>query len=99
MGKRFYHCGKCNKRLIERLPNGLWKFIFGRDKNKNHNPPVQLLILGNIKIRCFRRTKLEDGSYLECGHWNTFNFWPHRDFINQPEEAEESLAETNNQQL
>lgn len=26
----FVYCEKCGKKLIERLPNGLWKFVFGK---------------------------------------------------------------------
>jgi hypothetical protein len=92
MKGKFFHCSKCGKRMIERLPNGIWKFIFGG----KDNPPIQMYIAGNVKMRCFRRIRLEDGSYEECGHWNTFSFWPHPKYNNPAKGREENLAETPN---
>jgi len=65
--KVFFHCSKCKKRLIERLPNGLWRFMFGKKPEKDGRPPVDIFIHGSIKIRCIKRS---------CGHWNIFNFTP-----------------------
>lgn len=62
--KNFVVCEKCGKKLIERLPNGLFKFVFG---GKQNPPPVELFIYGSIKMRCLRRS---------CGHWNTVSFLP-----------------------
>ena len=82
--KMFLYCGKCNKKLIERLPNGLFKFVFGK------GAPVQLIVFGSIKIRCFRKTVIDvdkdtgRNKYEECGHWNTFNFFPGKEDFNQP---------------
>jgi hypothetical protein len=73
--KMFMYCRKCNKKLIERLPNGLFKFVFGRDSNKKSDPPVQILIFGSVKIRCFRKFKV--GENIEkCNTWNIFDFFP-----------------------
>ena len=62
--KSFVCCEKCGKRLIERLPNGVFKFIFG---GKQQLPPVELYIYGSIKMRCLRKN---------CRHWNEFTFLP-----------------------
>ncbi len=69
--KSFLYCEKCGKRLIERMPNGLFRFIFGKKKDNGGKlgdySPVYLLIHGSIKIRCLSRN---------CGHFNTFNYFP-----------------------
>jgi hypothetical protein len=62
--KNFVVCEKCGKKLIERLPNGLFKFVFG---GKNQPAPVEILIYGSIKIRCLRRS---------CRQWNNINLLP-----------------------
>ena len=92
MAKRFYHCKYCGKRMIERLPNGCWKFVFGKDKETAGEPPVHMIIFGSLKMKCLRRS---------CGKFNTFYFWPKVKF-NQSDEIEvepissqsEVLAET-----
>lgn len=63
----FVFCPKCGKRLIERLPNGLWKFVFGSDKERKDSPPVYMLIHGNIKMKCLRR---------KCDQFIILNFFP-----------------------
>jgi len=68
--KTFIYCEKCGKKLIERLPNGMWHFLFGK-RNTNGPSPVEMYIHGSVRIKCIRRT---------CGHWNTLNYFPH---INQ----------------
>jgi len=65
--KDFVYCSKCGRRLIERLPNGLWRFRFGRNPEDPGDPPVEILIHGNIKIKCFRKS---------CKHFNTLNYFP-----------------------
>jgi len=65
--KMFIHCEVCGKRLIERLPNGLFKFLFGRNPDRPGDPPVQLLIHGSIKMKCWSEL---------CRSWNTFNYFP-----------------------
>lgn len=67
MTKNFCYCEKCNKKLIERLPNGLWKFVFGKKAESAKTPPVYMVIHGSIKMKCIRRS---------CGHWNVFNYFP-----------------------
>jgi uncharacterized protein YehS (DUF1456 family) len=65
--KLFINCEKCGKRLIERLPNGLWKFVFGKNLEELGEPPVEMLIQGNIVIKCLRRS---------CRYKNQLNFFP-----------------------
>jgi len=65
--KSFVCCEKCGKRLIERLPNGLFRFEFGRDLDRPGEPPVEIEIYGSIRIKCLRRT---------CGHINIIDFFP-----------------------
>jgi hypothetical protein len=65
--KNFICCEECGKRLIERLPNGLYRFVFGRNPNDPGNPPVDITVHGNIKIKCLRRS---------CGHINILNYFP-----------------------
>jgi len=81
VGKRiFIQCELCGKRLIERLPNGLWSFSFGRPAPEDRNnpteiekiAPVRLLVHGSIKIRCLRKScRLKHPD-----HWNVLNFFP-----------------------
>jgi len=95
-GKMFFHCEKCGKRLIEKLPGGLWRFVFGRSHRdedvpiSEKFPMVEMLVHGSIKMRCFRRAcRLE---YPD--HWNTFNFFP----VNLPpkiQSKEEDYSGTN----
>jgi hypothetical protein len=54
----FVNCDKCGKRLIERK-NNIWHFAFG--KSIDGPPPVELFIIGTVKIKCIRKS---------CGHWN-----------------------------
>ena len=81
--KNFYVCEMCGKKLIERLPNGLWKFVFGRNPEDMSKPPVKMLIRGSLKMNCLRRT---------CSHDNILPYFPQSaDFqeedksISQPE--------------
>ena len=67
--KMFYKCEKCGKLLIERRPNGLWYFVFGKSKKF---VPVEMHIHGNVKMRCLRRSCRR--AYPT--HWNIFNFFP-----------------------
>jgi hypothetical protein len=68
--KLFMICEKCGKKIIERKPNGLFHFIFGKRRDKEGNfldfCPVDIIIHGSIKMRCLSRT---------CGHWNIFNYF------------------------
>jgi len=76
MPKTFVFCEKCGKKLIERMPNGLWKFVFGKKSEGTSYPPVYMIIHGSLKMKCIRKS---------CGYWNTFNYFP----SNQPK-AEKS---------
>ncbi len=62
----FVYCEKCNKKLLERKPNGVWRFRFGRIQGKDETI-VDILIYGSLQFKCTRRT---------CGHINTLNFFP-----------------------
>lgn len=84
--KNFIVCEKCGKKLIERLPNGLFKFVFG---GKQYPPPVELYVHGSIKMRCLRRS---------CAHWNVISFLPN---FNSPvyqsdTKSESKLSENSN---
>jgi len=70
MERNFVFCEKCGKKLIERLPNGLYRFVFGRNPEDPGNPPVDMTVHGNLKIKCLRRT---------CGHMNILNYFPFED--------------------
>ena len=63
----FIYCEKCGKKLIERLPNGLWKFVFGKSTEAHREAPVNIEIHGSLKIKCLRRS---------CGHQNILNYFP-----------------------
>ena len=74
MSKRiFFYCQICGKKLIERLPNGLWRFAFGRSIQENGKPPVDMQIHGSLKMRCLRRSCRNENP----DHWNVLNFFPH----------------------
>lgn len=61
----FIVCEKCGKKLIERLPNGLWRFKFG--KREGGVPVVDMEIHGSIKMACIKRS---------CHHINLLNYFP-----------------------
>ena len=67
MEKHFVCCEKCGKKLIERQANGLWRFIFGKRKEGESEPPVQMEIYGSIRMKCLRRS---------CGYVNVLNYLP-----------------------
>lgn len=76
----FMKCEKCGKNLIERLPNGLLRFCFGKpspdDKTcvspADYIVPVEIMIHGSIKMKCLRKScRLRDPD-----HWNIMNFFP-----------------------
>lgn len=64
--RRFVYCEKCGKKLIERLPNGMFRFMFGKNKDSGRTP-VDMFIYGSVKMKCIKGT---------CQHWNIFNFFP-----------------------
>ena len=59
------NCSACGKKLLERMPNGCWKFQFG--SRDNGIPVVDMEIQGSIKMQCLRRS---------CRHINVLNFFP-----------------------
>lgn len=61
----FVICEKCGKKLIERLPNGIWRFRFG--KREGGVSVVDMEIHGSIKMKCLKRT---------CNHINVLNYFP-----------------------
>jgi hypothetical protein len=63
----FIVCERCGKKLIERKPNGIFHFMFGKPGEGNIIAPVEMFIQGNVKIRCLRRG---------CGHWQILNYLP-----------------------
>jgi hypothetical protein len=62
----FVDCIKCGKHLIEKNPNGLWYFCFGKTPGELI-APVEMYIFGSIKIKCMRKS---------CNHWNTLTNFP-----------------------
>ncbi len=62
----FIYCEKCGKKLLERQPNGIWHFKFGKIPGKTETI-VDILFHGSLKFKCTRRS---------CGHVNTLNFFP-----------------------
>jgi len=82
MDRMFIHCAKCGKRLIERKPNGLFVFMFGKNGN---SPAVYIEIHGSVKIKCFRPS---------CGHLNVINFFPEQ--FKATQEVEHGKIRANN---
>ena len=68
----FIHCEKCGKKLIERLPNGLWRFRFG--KRDSSEPVVDMEIHGSLKMVCIRRT---------CRHPNILHYFPNQSIVEE----------------
>jgi len=75
MSSNYVHCSLCGKVLLERQANGLWRFIFGRDKIHGF-AVVDIQIYGSIKMRCLRRRCRAE----HPNHWNVFNFFPNQEF-------------------
>jgi hypothetical protein len=69
----FLHCSVCGKRVLERMPNGLFHFVFGKSQDEPGNAPVEMFIHGSLKMRCLRRSCRTENPE----HWNIFNFFPH----------------------
>lgn len=68
----FMRCELCGKKLIERMPNGLWRFVFGKNPESPDLPPVEIQIHGSLKMRCLRRScRTENPNF-----WNILNFFP-----------------------
>jgi hypothetical protein len=69
--RSFRTCERCGKKLIERLPNGMWMFQFGQRVKGGEviDPyvPVEIYIHGSLKIKCLSR---------QCNHFNVFHYFP-----------------------
>jgi hypothetical protein len=63
---KFIHCKKCGKRLIKRLPNGIWEFVFGKKEEDSRRPPVCIEVFGSIRMKCLN---------AECDHETVLNFF------------------------
>jgi hypothetical protein len=75
MSEKYVNCPHCGRRLIGRLSNGVWHFVFGKAISEHSNfVPVELFINGSLQIRCFRR---------DCGKMVTLNYFPNTDTIDQ----------------
>ena len=64
--KKVFICCKCGKRLMERLPDGTLHFLFGK-KGDFSSSPVDILIRGNVRIRCLKRS---------CKEWTDITLLP-----------------------
>ena len=69
MKSSFIKCEKCGKTLMERLPNGLFRFLFGKAPVTGA-PIVNMMISGSIKMLCIRKS---------CKHPNILHFFPFKD--------------------
>jgi len=90
--KMFVNCEKCGKKLIERLPNGLWKFAFGQMTGQSRSP-VEMLIHGSIKMRCLRRSCRSE----HPDHWNMLYYFPNRNLFDYAPPNQLSAEQTENQ--
>lgn len=61
------YCEVCGKKLIRKLPGGLYEFKFGKKDEEDGRPPVMMLVQGNIKMNCLRRG---------CDHETILNQFP-----------------------
>lgn len=66
MSGHFIFCEKCGKKLLTRLPNGLWQFKFGKREGSSE-PVVDMEIHGSLRMKCTRRT---------CKHVNVLHYFP-----------------------
>jgi len=60
-------CEKCGKKLLQRMPNGLFSFKFGRTNDVDNTPIVDLKVHGSLTMLCLKR---------DCRHRNVFNYFP-----------------------
>ena len=79
--KCFLYCVKCHKKLLVRLPNGLFHLAYGNIRLPDGTlvegkPKIDLLIFGSVRIKCYSKV---------CEAWNVFNFFPNTpvDFVEQ----------------
>lgn len=78
MEEKFIMCPHCGRKLLTRLPNGLWHFVFGKPRTGGF-VPVEIFVHGSLKIKCFRR---------DCGKFVTLNYFPPNDIIGEPNNDE-----------
>ena len=83
-------CTVCGKKIIERLPNGIWRFIFGKGAEGVSKPPVEMQIHGSLKMRCLRRSCRHN----KPDHWNVLNFFPNIKLLPNRSESEERKQNT-----
>ena len=78
MKKMFRYCEKCKRPLIERLPNGLWVFVYGKRPENiagtldDEIAPIVIKIQGSVKMKCFRK----ECRFKHPNHWNIFHYFP-----------------------
>ncbi len=72
MKRSFFRCEKCGKKLIERMGNGCWRFVFGKTGDASQFIPVEMKIHGSLVMRCLRRTCRRENP----NHWNVLNYFP-----------------------
>ena len=71
--KIFVTCKMCGKKLIQRMPNGLWHFMFGKSRETEESfIPVNMYIHGSLKMRCISRECRKKHSE----HWNDLEYFP-----------------------
>ena len=64
-------CERCKLPLIQRLPNGIWKLKWGKQKEGEDDwVPIEMYVHGSLKFKCFRKF---------CAQWNTLNYLPNID--------------------
>lgn len=90
----FVNCEKCGKRLIARLSNGLWYFVFGRKKTEDGQLlkfcPVEIYIHGSLKMKCLDR---------ECDHWNILHYFPSTNQMIRDGDLQSELKQSNSENL
>lgn len=84
----WHFCAKCGKKMIKRLPNGLWHFAFGRRKwmtgSTGNKCPVNLFIHGSVRIQCLSES---------CRYMNTFTYFPNNPVKSESNESEEEIVQ------
>ena len=78
-------CERCGKPLVERLPNGLWRFKFGKPAIKDENECAvydektgkPLLRNCATPVMMYIHGSIRMRCFRKkCMHWNTFDFLP-----------------------
>jgi len=79
----FVRCKECGKKLICRLPNGLWYFAFGKKIKTDglgEYCPVEIYIHGSLKIRCIGRS---------CRAFNILHYFPNTDTFEHAKQSDQ----------